>query len=66
MKQRVPYQFHIWSVWDRSNWLMVQDDKHEIGDYEDPFLYFLLCLKRLYKDVPVAVGDGRYQFEKDP
>lgn len=45
---------------------MVQDDKHEIGDYEDPFLYFLLCLKRLYKDVPVAVGDGRYQFEKDP
>ena len=66
MDYRYDYQFHIWSVWDSSNWLMVQDSEKEIGYFEEPFLYFLFRLQYIFDDVPVEVGEGRYKFKKDP
>ena len=66
MEYRYDYQFHIWSVWDSSNWLMVQDSEKESGYFIEPFLYLLFRLQYIFDDVPIDTGECRYKFKKDP
>ena len=66
MNHRYDYQFRIWSVWEKSHWLMIEDTDKESVDEIEPFVYLLTHLQTKFNDAPVDLGECRYQFSKDP
>ena len=63
---RYDYQFHIWDIWDTSNWIMIEDKDKESIDEIEPFVYLLTQLNYIFDDVPTDLGTCRYQYGKDP
>ena len=66
MNHRYDYQFRIWSAWEISHWLMIEDTEKESIDEIEPFVYLLAHLQVKFNDAPVDLGECRYQFAKDP
>lgn len=63
---RYDYQFHIWDIWNTSNWIMIEDKDKESIDEIEPFIYLLTQLNYIFDDVPTDLGTCRYQYGKDP